>query len=79
MSFDTPEENRAFSEKFDFNFPLLSDTERAMGVAYGAAPDASAKHAKRIGVIIGPDGTIRDYQASVDASTFPQTVLGHLP
>ncbi len=27
-SFDTPEENKAFAEKFDFPFPLLCDTKR---------------------------------------------------
>ena len=37
MSFDSAEENKAFSEKFSFNFPLLCDTDRKMGLAYGAA------------------------------------------
>lgn len=79
MSFDTPEENRAFSEKFSFNFPLLCDTGRSLGLAYGAAPDPSASHAKRIGVIIGPDGTIFDYQPSVSPASYPREALEKLP
>ena len=47
-SFDTPEKNAAFAEKFGFNFPLLSDTDRKLGMAYGAADDPSAGSARRI-------------------------------
>ena len=36
VSFDPVDANRAFAEKFDFNFPLLSDTSKAMGIAYVA-------------------------------------------
>ena len=59
VSFDTPAENRAFAEKFHFNFPLISDTDRAIGTAYGANADP-AKGAQRVGVIIGPDGKIKE-------------------
>ena len=31
-----------------------------MGLAYGAADDASARSAKRIGVVIGPDGKVKE-------------------
>ncbi len=75
MSFDTPAENRAFAEKFQFNFPLLCDLERAMGVAYGAAPNASAPNAQRVGVVIGPDGRIKEWLPKVDPKTYPQDVL----
>ena len=36
ISFDSVEENRAFAEKFDYPFRLLCDTERTVGMAYGA-------------------------------------------
>ena len=58
VSFDTVEENRAFSEKFDFPYPLLCDVDRKVGIAYGAADAADAAFAKRISYVIGEDGTI---------------------
>jgi peroxiredoxin Q/BCP len=78
VSFDTPEENRAFAEKFSFNFPLLCDTSRALGVAYGAADDGTATKARRVGVVIGPDGKIREWLPTVDARSYPQEVVKRL-
>ena len=52
MSFDSVEENCAFAEKFNFNYSLLSDTTRAMSVAYGAAKDPHAKYPDRITYIV---------------------------
>ena len=39
VSFDTAAENKAFAEKFHFNFPLICDTDRTIGTAYGANAD----------------------------------------
>ena len=77
VSFDTPAENRAFAEKFHFNFPLISDTDRVIGTAYGANADP-AKGAQRVGVIIGPDGKITEWHARVDARAWPAAVVGTL-
>jgi len=79
VSFDTPEENRAFAEKFSFNFPLLCDTTRRMGLDYGAADSPTQATARRVGVVIGPDGRIVEWLAKVDPSTYPQEVLTRLP
>ncbi len=75
VSFDTAEENRAFAEKFSFNFPLLCDTERKMGLAYGAADSPSDAKARRVGVVVGPDGKVKEWLPKVDAGTYPQDVL----
>jgi thioredoxin-dependent peroxiredoxin len=75
VSFDSIEENLAFHEKFGFNFPLLCDTERQMGVAYGAASDNQSSHAARIGVVVGPNSKIISWMGKVDAKKFPQQVL----
>ena len=79
VSFDTPEENRAFAEKFSFNFPLICDEDRAMGVAYGAADSSSAGSARRVGVVIGPDGRIVEWLPKVDAASYPRDVLARIP
>jgi thioredoxin-dependent peroxiredoxin len=78
ISFDTPEENQAFAKKFDFNFPLLCDVDRKVGLAYGAADDATAANARRVGVVIGPDGKVKEWHAKVDARAFPQEALSRL-
>lgn len=78
MSFDSAEDNAAFAKKFGFNFPLLCDTGREIGVAYGAADDVSAKGARRVGVVIGPDGTVKEWHAKVDARAFPSEALARL-
>ncbi|RKH42860.1 peroxiredoxin [Corallococcus llansteffanensis] len=78
ISFDTPEENQAFAKKFDFNFPLLCDVDRTVGLAYGAADDAKAANARRVGVVIGPDGKVKEWHAKVDARAFPQEALSRL-
>jgi peroxiredoxin Q/BCP len=75
VSFDTPAENRAFAEKFHFNYPLLCNVNRTVGVAYGAAASATATNAQRIGVVIGPDGKIQEWSSKVDPKTYPQEVL----
>ena len=79
MSFDSPDDNRAFKEKFSFAFPLLCDQDKAMALAYGAAADASATHPARAACVIAPDGTVHRYWPNVDAKTFPESVLQELP
>ena len=78
VSFDTVEENKAFAEKFNFPYPLLSDPTRAMGVQYGAADNAQSKNAKRVAYIIGPDGKVRNVFAKANTSSFAADVLALL-
>jgi peroxiredoxin Q/BCP len=78
VSFDQVGDNRKFAEKFHFNFPLLCDTDRKLGVAYGAADDAGARSAKRISYLIGKDGRIKKAWEKVDASSHPAQVLSEL-
>ncbi len=58
ISFDTPAENKAFAEKFGYDFPLLCDVDRKIGLAYHAAESPKDKYAKRFTYVIGPDGKI---------------------
>lgn len=71
-------DNAAFAQKFGFNFPLLSDTTRAVGLLYGAADDAKAQFAKRISYLIGPDGRVRKAFPKVSAPTHPEEILAAL-
>ena len=74
-SFDSPEENKAFKDKFDFPYDLLCDTDRAMGLAYGAAGDAGASHPARISYLIDPEGKIAKVYGKVVPAEHPDEVL----
>ncbi len=58
ISFDPVEANKAFAEKYQFPFRLLSDTSKAVGDAYGAVDEERSRWAKRISYLVGPDGKI---------------------
>jgi peroxiredoxin Q/BCP len=78
VSFDTPAANKKFAEKHNFNFPLLCDTDRKMGIAYGATARGETGGAKRIGVVIGPDGRIKEWLPKVDPASYPAQVLARI-
>jgi len=50
--------HKGYVDKFRFNFPLLSDPERAMSEAYNALKD-DGKGIQRTVYVIGRDGTVR--------------------
>ncbi len=80
ISFDTAAHNTAFAAKFGFGYPLLCDTDRTMGLAYGAAKrPGTGGFAKRVGVVIDPEGRVLHYEASVSAGAFPQEALDLIP
>jgi peroxiredoxin Q/BCP len=74
VSFDNQAANKAFAEKFNFNFPLLCDTDRKIGTAYGANVDPG-KGAQRVGVVIDEKGQIKEWHERVDARAWPTDVL----
>ncbi len=78
ISFDTPEENKAFKDKFDFPFDLLSDVDSKVGLAYAACDSADAKHPARISYLIDTQGRIKKAYAKVTPATHPDEVLGDL-
>lgn len=72
------QDNAAFAKKYHYNFPLLCDTTREIGMAYGACDDASAGTARRISYLIGPDGRVVKAYPKVNAATHPDEVLKDL-
>lgn len=78
VSFDSVEENRAFAEKFEFPFALLSDPEHAMGLAFRACESASDQYARRYTYVVGPDGTIEQAIDTQDPGGQAAAVLGAL-
>jgi len=82
VSFDTVEDNRAFAEKFSFPYRLLCDTDRQLGLAYGACDDAAAGFARRISYLIDPDGKVKQSwgtTAKLDVNKHAEEVLREIP
>lgn len=77
-SFDNVEENRRFAEKFDFPFPLLCDTKREIGLAYGAADSEKDEYARRIAYVIDEEGKIAQAHPKVDPASYPAQQLRNL-
>lgn len=77
-SFDTVAENAAFAQHQNFPFPLLCDTTRTVGLAYGACDDAKAGYAKRISYLIDPQGKIAKVYETVNPRSHPAEVLADL-
>ncbi len=75
-SFDTVAENAAFAEKFGYAFPLLCDTTRELGIAYGACDAPDAKHARRITYVIGSDGLIEQAIETKNPAGQAEELLG---
>ena len=70
--------NARFAEKFDFPFPLLCDTKREIGIAYGAADSVKDEYAKRIAYVIDENGRIAEAHAKVDPRSYPKEQLARL-
>lgn len=75
VSFDEPADNREFVEAEALPFRLISDRDRKLAVALGAADSTSAMFASRISYLVGPDGKIRKAYDKVDPSTHATQVL----
>jgi peroxiredoxin Q/BCP len=70
--------NADFARKYDFGFPLLCDTDRRLGMAYGACEGEHAVFARRITYVIDSEGRILLAYPTVDARRHPAKVLQDL-
>ncbi len=80
-SFDTPQENADFRSANDFPFPLLCDTDKAVGAAYEvlrSEDDPFADYPERFSYLIDPDGVIRKTYAVSDPPGHAAEVLADL-
>lgn len=80
-SFDTTEDNKAFTESHGFPFPLLSDPDHAVGRVYETErhPDEDNREwPKRRTYLIDPEGVIRKTYRVRDIPAHPDEVLADL-
>ncbi len=83
VSADDEQAHRKFAEKFDLNFPLLVDSDKAMLEAYGAWVEKSMYGKRYMGVqrityLIDPDGKVARAWAKVKPEEHPGEVSAAL-
>ena len=78
ISCDSPADNLAFQEKFNFPYDLLCDEDRSVSMAYGAAENAETQYPARISYLIGPEGQIAKVYGTVAPADHPEQVLADL-
>lgn len=78
VSFDEPKDNAAFVAQENFPFRLLSDRDRVLATAVGAASSPTQGAASRISYLVGPDGAVLEVYGSVDPGRHADQVLGDL-
>ena len=74
VSYDTPAANRAFAERQHLPFRLLSDSDRALAKAVGAAVPL-LPFPKRISFLVGVDGVVLEAYPKVRPANHADEVL----
>jgi peroxiredoxin Q/BCP len=78
VSFDSQAENAAFAAAQRYPFPLLCDTARALGLAYGTCDSAQDAYARRYTYVIDATGRIERAIATQDPKAQAEALLPSL-
>ena len=78
VTFSAVDDLRTWREEVGLPCDLLSDSDRAVGLAWGAAESADQEKAKRISVLVGPDGNVVKVLPAPDVETHAVEVLDDL-
>ena len=78
MSFDSIEDNAAFARRHEFGFPLLSDADHIVAIAYGACAGPEARYPDRVSFLINERGAIERVYDQVDPRDHPARVLADI-
>jgi thioredoxin-dependent peroxiredoxin len=78
VSFDSPEDNASFARKYEFAFPLLSDTSRSLAMALGACAELHARYPERMSFLIDEQGVVARVYDRVDPRDHPARVLADI-
>jgi thioredoxin-dependent peroxiredoxin len=78
VSFDSIEDNAAFARRYEFGFPLLSDADRTVAIAYGACAGTEARYPDRVSFLIDERGVIERVYDQVDPRDHPARVLADI-
>ena len=73
VSLDSPESHREFREKYDLNFPLLTDEEGHAAETLGVLGDRGT--ARRVTFLLDPEGKISKVYPEVTPQTHAEEIL----
>jgi thioredoxin-dependent peroxiredoxin len=74
VSLDSPESHREFREKYDLNFPLLTDEDGRAAEALGILRE-NGEVANRVTFLLAPDGSIAKVYPEVSPETHADEIL----
>ncbi len=74
VSLDSPESHRRFREKYNLNFPLLTDKDGRAAEALGVLREGGEK-ANRVTFLLDADGTIKKVYSEVSPETHADEIL----
>ena len=78
VTFSAVDDLRIWREEVGLPCDLLSDSDCAVGLAWGAAESADQEKANRISVLVGPDGNVVKVFPALDVETHALEVLDDL-
>ena len=74
VSLDSPESHREFREKYDLNFPLLTDRDGRAAEALGILRE-NGEVANRVTFLLAPDGNVAKVYPEVSPETHADEIL----
>lgn len=74
VSLDSPESHREFREKYNLNFPLLTDEDGRAAEALGILRD-NGEVANRVTFLLAPDGNVAKVYPEVSPETHADEIL----
>ncbi|HEX6709149.1 MAG TPA: peroxiredoxin [Rubrobacter sp.] len=74
VSLDSPESHRAFREKYNLNFPLLTDEDGRASEALGVLRE-NRKRTNRVTFLLDPEGRISKVYPEVSPETHADEIL----
>ena len=74
ISLDSPESHREFREKYNLNFPLLTDEDGRAAEALGVLRD-NGEVANRVTFLLAPDGNVAKVYPEVSPETHADEIL----
>jgi len=74
VSLDSPDSHKKFAKKYDLNFPLISDREKHIAIAYGVLKD-SGTSTNRVTFLISKEGKVAHIFPKVDVTKHTEEVV----
>jgi len=78
VTFSAAEGLRKWRDEVGLQCDLLSDADRAVGLAWGAAESAEQEKARRLSILVGPDGNVVKVYPDPDVERHAREVLDDL-